>query len=62
MKKNSQIHLFLETDLKEKLEKQAQEQELSFSELCRQKLKENDRLMRIEDMLEKLISRTNPTQ
>lgn len=55
MKKNSQIHIFLETDLKEKLEKLAEEQGISISELCRQKLKDNDRLIKIEMMIEKLM-------
>lgn len=54
MKKNSQIHLFLETDLKESLERQAEEDGISFSELCRKKLKENDRLKRIEFILEQI--------
>ena len=54
MKKNSQIHLFLETELKEKLEQQAQEQNISFSELCRQKLKNASKLDKIERVLEEI--------
>ncbi len=54
MKKNSQIHLFLETELKEKLEKEAQGQNISFSELCRQRLRDNDRLSKIEYVLEQI--------
>jgi len=49
--------LFLETELKEKLEKEAQGQNISFSELCRQKFKKSSRLIKIEMMLEKLLSR-----
>ena len=57
MKKNSQIHIFLETELKEKLGKQADDEGISISELCRQKLKENSQLEKIEMMLENLLSR-----
>jgi len=48
MKKNSQIHLFLETNLAERLRKQADDMNISISELCRRKLKEIPQLMRIE--------------
>lgn len=41
MGKNSQIHIFVETGLKEKLEKQAEEEGISFSELVRRKVKES---------------------
>lgn len=54
MKKNSQIHIFVETDLRESLEKQAIEGGISVSELCRQKLKGNSRLDRIELVLNKM--------
>ena len=57
MKKNSQIHIFLETELKEKLGKQADDEGISISELCRQKLKENSQLEKIEMMLENLLGR-----
>ena len=55
MKKNSQIHLFLETELKAQLEKEASEEGISVSELCRKKIKENSQLLRIEIMLESII-------
>jgi len=55
MKKNSQIHLKIETDSLDKLKKQAQEEGISVSELCRKKLKGEDRLERIEMMLEKVL-------
>lgn len=54
MKKNSQIHLFLETELREKLARQAEEKGISISELCRQKLKENTQLTKIELMVEQI--------
>ena len=53
-KKNSQIHFVLKTSLKELLEKEAKLEEISLAELCREKLRHNSRLVRIEFMLEKL--------
>lgn len=51
MKKNSQIHVYLETQFKEKLIREANEEGISFSELCRQKLNENSQLKKIEFIL-----------
>lgn len=51
MWKNSHIHLLLETELLDKLKKEAQEASLTLSELCRRKLKEETQLSRIEKML-----------
>jgi len=56
MGKNSQIHLFIETELKERLEKEAEENCISLSELCRQKIRTGNRLKRIEEILEKLCN------
>ena len=53
-KKNSQIHFVLKTSLKELLEKEAKLEEISLAELCREKLRHNSRLVRIEMILEKL--------
>ncbi len=55
MGKNHQIHLFLEKDLKETLEKEAKQRNITISELCRQKLRESSQLTRIEILLEKLM-------
>ncbi len=55
MKKNSQIHIYLETDLYDKLEKQAQENNISLSQFCRKKLQENSQLTRIEMNIEKIF-------
>ena len=52
--KNSQIHLILETDFKAKLVKEAEDNKISLSELCRRKLKKNSQLTRIELILEKI--------
>lgn len=54
-KKNSQIHLRLETELHIKLKKQAADKYLSISELCRQKIRNNPQLDRIESMLNRLM-------
>ena len=57
MKKNSQLHLFLETQTLNNLKKQASEDNVSVSELCRQKIREEPRLTRIELILERLLKR-----
>ena len=54
MGKNAQIHLFLETELLEALRRQAEENNISVSELCRQKLRECSQLTKIQMMLERL--------
>jgi len=59
MKKNSQIHLFIETELLEDLKKQAKEQEKSFSEICREKLTDSPKLARIEMMIEDISKKLN---
>ena len=56
MGKNSKIHLWLETELKESVEKRAKEKEISIAEFCRRKLKENDKLDTILSQINKLIS------
>lgn len=54
MKKNSQIHLRLETELLNSLKKQARESGMYLAELCRRKLEDNLPLMKIELRLEKI--------
>ncbi|MBT6820113.1 hypothetical protein HOA55_02045 [archaeon] len=53
MGKNSQIHIYLETKLRRKLEREAEARCISVSELCRQKLRDGDKLDRILEILEK---------
>ena len=53
-KKNSQIHLFLETDLIEALDVEANNKSISRSELIRKKLRECSQLTRVEILIEKL--------
>ena len=55
MKKNSKIHFWVETEFKQNLKKQAQEEGLTISDYCRNKLKENSRILKIEKMVEKII-------
>jgi hypothetical protein len=54
MKKNSQLHLYLETDLLDKIKKLAEEHKVPVSEICRRKLKEIPQLNKIEAIVEKL--------
>jgi hypothetical protein len=54
MKKNSQIHIYLETELRDRLQIEAKEEGLTISEYCRLILKRNKQLDRIEEMLKKL--------
>ena len=47
-RKNTKIHFVIETSTKELLIREAQMQEVSLAELCRQKLKRNSKLLKIE--------------
>jgi len=49
----------METELKESLQKQAQNEKISLCELCRRKLDSGDRIERIELMLEEVIKKLN---
>ncbi len=57
MKKNHDLHFFVEKELKEKLQKEADEKRISLAEHCRQKLNEDSQLTRIEIAIEKLSKR-----
>lgn len=54
MGKNAQLHLVLESNLLEALKREADKENISVSELCRQKLNKNSQLTRIELMIEQL--------
>ncbi len=56
MRKNTKIHLWLDSELKELITKRAKEEGLIISEFCRRKLRDDSRLARIELMLEKILS------
>ena len=51
MNKNSHIHLVLETSFKESLKREAKNQNMCLSGLCRDKLRKNLSLIRIENLL-----------
>ena len=54
MKKNSQIHIYVDTELLDRLKKEANSSGMSITELCRRKLIENLPLLKIETILEKI--------
>jgi hypothetical protein len=54
MKENSQLHISLGTDFLVLLKKEANKKGMCLSEYCRQKLRENFYLEKIEFMLNKL--------
>ena len=57
MKNNCQIHLRITSELKEKLLKQARDEDISFAEVCRRKLKENDKLDIILSKLNSILEK-----
>ena len=57
MKKNSQLHLFLESEILDSLKKEADNENLSVSELCRNKIRKNSQLTRIEFKIDILIEK-----
>jgi hypothetical protein len=58
MKKNSHLHILIETNLLNKLKEEAQEKKISLGQLCRSKLRRQPQLDRIEGKLDKLIKKT----
>lgn len=54
-KKNSHIHILIETNAVDKLKEEAKLKDVSLSELCRQKLKDNPQLDRIEKKIDELV-------
>ncbi len=55
MKKNSQLHITLSSELLDLLRKEAENKNIVLAELCRQKLRENFKLEKIENLLEKIL-------
>jgi len=51
MRKNCQLHFWIESDLLEKLKKESDETNINLPELCRRKLKSSPRLDRLEFMI-----------
>jgi hypothetical protein len=56
-KKNSHLHILIETSLMKKIENQAKEQGISIAEFVRQKLKDNNKLNIIEDKIDRLLKK-----
>ena len=59
MKKNHDLHFLVEKDLKERLQKEADELEISLAELCRHKLQNSHPLRKTKFLLEKLVRELN---
>jgi len=55
MKKNSQLHITLSSELLYLLKKEAENKNIVLAELCRQKLRENSKLEKIENLLGKIL-------
>jgi len=55
MRKNSKIHLWMDSELKKLAEKQAKDEGISLCEFCRRRLKENSRILKIENDVEKIL-------
>lgn len=55
MKKNSQFHLMMETRHINKLKDDARDKGVSLAELCRQRLRKQPQLDRIEGKLDRLL-------
>lgn len=56
MKKTSKIHLWIETEAKQQIQRKANEQGISINEYCRRILRENSKLSKIEYTLDKMMS------
>lgn len=54
-KKNSHLHLLLETSLMNRLRKQSEEKGVSLAEFVRQKLRDSSQLDRIEGKIDKIL-------
>jgi predicted DNA binding CopG/RHH family protein len=55
LKKNSHLHLLLETSLMNKIRQQAKQKEVSIGEFVRSRLREQEQLNRIEWKVDKLL-------
>jgi hypothetical protein len=51
MNKNSQIHFYVETSVLQVLKKQAEEEGVTLSKLCREKLRDYSLLARLQETL-----------
>src|SRR3989338_8364722 len=51
MMKNSKIYIRAGSDVVEEIKKSAEEQDITFSEMCRRKLEKNHKLQKMETLL-----------
>ena len=59
MKKNSQIHFYIETDVLNILKSKAKEEGITISKLCREKLREYGLLVKVFEVLEEIKKRVS---
>ena len=55
MKRNSKIHFWIETEIKEIIKKKAKEDNLSLSEYCRDIIRDNLKSLKLENMIERIL-------
>ncbi len=55
MKKNSRLHILIETSLLNKLKKEAEERKMSLGQYCRTRLRKQDQLNRIEGKIDRVL-------
>lgn len=55
LKKNSHLHVMIETDVLGEMKKKAAKDGITLSEWCRKKLKDDSQLDRIERKMDKII-------
>lgn len=59
MNKNSKLHFAIETEIFNLLKRESEQQGLSLSALCRNKLRECSKINRIESILEDIQKKLN---
>ena len=59
MRKNCKLRLRLETEVLQSLQKQAEQEGITLSALCRQKLMESSKLEKIEIILKEIQKKLN---
>lgn len=57
MKKNSHLHILIETNLLNKLKEEAQEKKISLGQLVRTRLRKQPQLDKIEGKLDNIIKK-----
>lgn len=57
MKKNVKIHLWIDSELLANLQKQAEQNDVTLSDICRMKLREDLRFDKLFDMVERIAGK-----